>query len=195
MSIVPASSAKPAHHPAGHLPTFEEKNFLKASHENSISSQARFKSTVKPSGAAALNPAAKKLPNLRRKSMASTSSKKSSLVSTYDTLEQEIKQLQMRTQLDLPLMQQQHTQLLQDRKQSIASINQIEFNDEAVGGLLTGQVEPIVAKNNSLQSRLANIGRLDSKQNLVPNRSSTPDDNARPSEKVDFEQFQLKLEK
>jgi hypothetical protein len=195
--MIPAS-AKP--HPTGHQPTFEEKNFLKASHETSISSQARFKPTVKSTAnatAAATTTTTKKLPTLRRKSLASTSSKKSSLISTYDTLEQEIKQLQMRTQLDLPLMQQHHAQLLQERKQSIASINQIEFNDEATagGGLLTGQAEPIVVKNNSLQSRLANIGRLDSKQSLTLNRSSTPDDNAKPSDKVDFEQFQLKLEK
>jgi hypothetical protein len=165
------------------VPTFEEKNFLRnPSHETSLTSQARHKpvsrqplthvpatsSTTSTTTAAAAN--AKKLTSLRRKSMASngtTVSKKSSLVSTYDTLEQEIKQLQMRTQLDLPLMQQQHERLLQEqRRASITSVNQIDLGEDG---------EP-PAKNTSLQSRLANIGKLDAKKNLAPpHRSSTPD--------------------
>ena len=175
-----------------HNLTFEEKNFLRT---NSLGNSAN--GAAKPKLEKTLL-TTKKLTNLRRKSLGNMI-KKNSLATTYDTLEQEIKQLQMRTQLDLPLMQQHHNQLLQEKKASIASINQIEFSEEANGAVVRGQIEPIVVKNHSLQSRLANIGRLDSNKSLINNRSSTPDESTAKTsiseQQVSFEKFQFKLEK
>lgn len=169
--------------------TFEEKNFL-------TSSNAKTSKSAIP----------KKLTNLRRKSMGAAASisnpKKNSLKNTYTTLEQEIKQLQIRNQLDLPIKYQPKERvssgsdfLGSKSKILISSSNTKNNLDEAS----IKNIDPILYKqrSNIFESKLAQIGKLDNKkiEQLTPNRSSTPDENQNSDQPVQLKQFQFKLNK
>jgi hypothetical protein len=138
-----------------------------------------------------LNKSSKKLTPMRRKSLIL----KKNPISTVTSLEQEIKQLQIRNQLDLPLLhQQQQARRLStsSNHSSQSSAHHHHLLDTKSKIVLTTSnsnimnsnknIEPINFKSHFLsnfESRLANIGKLDAKKmdSLAPNRSSTPDDN------------------
>ncbi len=169
------SATNHAKHTVNHTATFEEKNFLKAP-LNSSNSLNQSKSKLNKSS----TPSSTKKPvSTKRKSLINiNTNRKSSLLNTYADLEQEIKQLQMRTQLDLPIHNHQK-HIEQGRKQSINSIN-LDLNDDLIVTTKSSEKIEMNGKrhsenNSNLQSRLAQIGRLDSKKSPTDlMRSSTP---------------------
>lgn len=135
--------------------TFQEKNFLKG---DALFNRARSRSPPK------------KMTNLRRKSFGA---KKSSTMS-YTTLEEEIKQLNLKNQKST---ESEPSDLAKAKSSNGA-------HSAASSGNKNGHIEPISFKpragGNTFESRLAQIGKLDSKKldlPLTPNRSSTPDEN------------------
>lgn len=147
--------------------TFEEKNFLSISKPIANSPQPGRQQTRK------LSLMRKPLTNLRRKSLIV---KKTAVpVATVTSLEQEIRQLQMRNQLDVDSSPMRHLSSPFDPKTGSLSSNTNKNSG----------IDPINFKGQShflsnFENRLANIGKLDAKKvdaSLPPNRSSTPDEN------------------
>lgn len=145
--------------------TFEEKNFLSINKPISGSPPLNRQLNRKLS----LN--RKPLTNLRRKSMII---KKTPVpIASVTSLEQEIRQLQLRNQLDVASSPIRHLS------------SPFEPKSSSNGSSNKSSIEPINFKGKShflsnFESRLANIGKLDAKKvdaSLPPNRSSTPDEN------------------
>lgn len=147
--------------------TFEEKNFL------SINKPL---AAEQPRLGRKLSMTTKKpLTNLRRKSM--IVKKTSAPVTSVTSLEQEIRQLQLRNQFEAGASPLRRLSSPFEAKVVLAS---------SQSGSNKNSIEPINFKSShgqflsNFENRLANIGKLDAKKvdaSLPPNRSSTPDEN------------------
>ncbi len=87
--------------------------------------------------------------------------------SIFNSLEQEIKQLELKNQI---------------KNDSINNINNL--NNQVTNGNQTSTMEPLNIKKrvNSFENRLAQIGKLEKKIEMpIPNRSSTPDEKTSPT--------------
>lgn len=140
--------------------TFQEKNFLRNDNDHNI---ARGGTAAALANRTKSKSPQKKLSlNLRKNSLTSLSSKNSfgSTINAF-TLEEEIRQLQIKSQLKKPKSIEEHNN---------NGMEPISFNSSNN-----------LRHSPPFENRLANIGKLDSNKKilelpLTPNRSSTPDE-------------------